>query len=345
MNKIILTIISISLIFSQDDFFDPGTTIAGYGELHYNMKQEGDADMSHALDFHRFIIYYGYNFTEKWSFKSEVELEHNFINDGEGELELEQAFVSYHIDRFGFSAGVVLPDVGIINRTHEPPTFLSVERPDYAKYIIPTTWFGNGFSFYGSLRDIHLSLVMLEDLEGEDIGAGIRGARGKGYEATAYSWTKNVSLSYTGLDGYNIGGSYTINDAPIDDDPDNSVSVSLMEFNLQYSGSNIRAVAEYGSISYDSNPSGVSGTSGYYFDFGYNLAPLFNMEGSIVPWARYSSINKDNDDTDNQYTKMTFGLCYKPIDQIALKLDYGVQTPENDDDATTLINVGVGYNF
>jgi len=331
-------------MFSQDDFFEPGSSIGGYGELHYNMIQEPDNQMSHGLDFHRFIIYYGYNFTERWSFKSEVELEHNFVNDGEGELELEQAFVNYHTDRLGFGVGVVLPDVGIINRTHEPPTFLSVERPDYSKHVIPTTWFGNGFTLYGSINDIQWSLVMLEDLEGESIGAGIRSGRGKGYKTTAYSWTKNISLAYTGLDGLNVGGSYTMNDAPIDNDPDNSVSISLMELNMQYSRNNIRAVAEYGSISYDNNPSEVTGTSGYYINLGYNVAPLFKIEGSIIPWARYSAINKDNDAIDSQYTKMVFGLCYKPIDQIAFKIDYGIQNPA-DGDATTLINVGAGYNF
>ena len=34
-------------------------------------------------------------------------------------------------------AVVLLPTVGLINEYHEPPLFLSVERPLYNKYIIP----------------------------------------------------------------------------------------------------------------------------------------------------------------------------------------------------------------
>ena len=93
-----ITLLSIfSLIFAQDEFFQPGSSIGGYGELHWNIANDADGNSTkNTLDFHRFIIYYGYNWTEKWSFKSEVELEHNFVADGEGELELEQAFVNYH---------------------------------------------------------------------------------------------------------------------------------------------------------------------------------------------------------------------------------------------------------
>ena len=113
----VLSIVS-CILFAQDDFFEPGSSIGGYGELHYNRTQTGNDDATTKLDFHRFIIYYGYSFTEEWSFKSEVELEHNFVKDDQGELELEQAFVNYHTDAFGFQAGVILPSVGLINEYH-----------------------------------------------------------------------------------------------------------------------------------------------------------------------------------------------------------------------------------
>ena len=125
----VLSIVS-CILFAQEDFFEPGYSIGGYGELHYNRTQTGNDDATTKLDFHRFIIYYGYSFTEEWSFKSEVELEHNFVKDDQGELELEQAFVNYHTDAFGFQAGVILPSVGLINEYHEPPGLISVERPE-----------------------------------------------------------------------------------------------------------------------------------------------------------------------------------------------------------------------
>jgi hypothetical protein len=43
---------------------------------------------------------------------------------------------------------------------------------------------------------------------------------------------------------------------------------------------------------------------------------------------------------------MMFGLTFKPINQIAFKLDYGTKTyTDKEANKVTLINLGVGYNF
>lgn len=345
MIRILFVMIIATLAMAQDDFFQPGYTIGGYGELHYNRAQNGNDDATIKLDFHRFIIYYGYNWTEEWSFKSEVELEHNFVSGGNGELELEQAFVNYHSNLFGFQAGVILPSVGLINEYHEPPLFISVERPEYSKYVIPTTWFGNGFALYGSMSGLNMRFVLMEDMEGEGIGAGIRSGRGKGYKTTAYDWVKNLSVNYTGIAGLRIGGSYTMNNAPIDNNPDSTVSFGLGEFNLKYDANNIYAVMEYGNISYENNPSGYTSSGGYYLDLGYNVAGFVGLEGKLIPWFRYSDYNRGNDNADKHYTVQRFGLTYWPISSVAFKFDYGIHKTESADDVKTQINVGVGYNF
>ena len=279
----------------QDEFFTPGYSIGGYGELHWNQEfDSNDEQTKNQLDFHRFIIYYGYNWSEHWSFKSEIELEHNYVKDGNGELELEQAFVNYHAGNWGFQGGVILPSAGLINEYHEPPLFLSVERPTYSKYIIPTTWFSNGFAFYGSYNDFGIRLALVEDLNGDGIinDGHIRGGRGKGYKTSAENWTKNLSVSYTGISGLRVGGSYTMNDAPTaevsagsyhtweyiqvsgqdtEDDPSDdvyewmdvlneneakeksSLGVQLFEVNAKYDANNFHAVFEFGQISFDAS--------------------------------------------------------------------------------------------
>jgi hypothetical protein len=133
-----------------------------------------------------------------------------------GELELEQAFVNYYAGNWGFQGGVILPTAGLLNEYHEPPLFLSVERPVYSKYIIPTTWFGNGFAFYGNYSEFNFRLVVLEDLNGDGItkDGHIRGGRGKGFKTTGESMTKNFSASFTGINGLRVGGSFTMNEAP-----------------------------------------------------------------------------------------------------------------------------------
>ena len=342
---LLLTVVAGSMIFAQDDFFEQNYSIGGYGELHYNRTNTGDGDISTKMDFHRFIIYYGYNWTENWSFKSELELEHNFVADGEGELELEQAFVNYHSEKFGLQVGVILPSVGLINEYHEPPLFVSVERPEYSKYVIPTAWFGNGFALYGSMAGVNWRLALLEDMDGESIGAGIRSGRGKGYKTTAYDFVKNFSLNYTGFPGLRVGGSYTMHNAPIDNNPDSTVSFGLGEFNLKYDANNFYAILEYGSISYENNPLEYTSSGGYYLDLGYNVAGLVGLEGKLMPWFRYSDYNRGNDDAGRHYTIQRFGLTYWPISNIAFKFEYGTHKTESAEEAITQINVGVGYNF
>ena len=339
----------IMVLNAQDDFFDPGYSIGGYGELHWNRELDKDGETTkNLMDFHRFIIYYGYNWTEEWSFKSEVELEHNFVQDGDGELELEQAYVNYHTDKWGFQGGVILPTVGLLNEYHEPPLFFSVERPDYSKYIIPTTWFGNGFAIYGNIADFNLRLAILEDLEGEGIStSGIRGARGKGYKTTGYSLVKNLSAVYTGINGLRLGGSLTLNDAPINDEPDTSISVQMFEVNAKYNANNIYAVFEYGQNSFEGNnfTSPLKTSSGYYLDLGYNIGSMVNCN-KLIPWLRVSNVSTDVDTDSKIADYMRLGLTWWPIDNVAFKIDYGTKTIKSDtDNPTTQINLGIGYNF
>ena len=355
----LLSIIS-CVLFAQDDFFEPGYSIGGYGELHYNQSKTSEEDPTRILDFHRFIIYYGYNWTEEWSFKSELELEHNYVSGSNGELELEQAYINYHKENWGFQGGVILPTVGLINEYHEPPLFLSVERPDYNKYIIPTTWFGNGIAIYSNWDDFKLRLALLEDLEGEGIldDGHIRGGRGKGYKTTGYSLVKNMSAVYTGINGLRVGGSLTLNDAPIDNNPDTSISVRMFEVNAKYSANNIYAIFEFGQNSFSGNNTSTDyydddhnkigtlvSSSGYYLDIGYDMGSIINCN-KLIPWFRVSNVSTDVD-TDSKITDyMRLGLTWWPIDNIAFKFDYGSMTKKSDkDNPVTQINLGLGYNF
>ncbi|MBA7544485.1 hypothetical protein ES705_36841 [subsurface metagenome] len=148
-----------------DDFFEPKTSIGGYGELHYNFNKVGNNAPTKTLDFHRFVLYVGHAWTEKWSFRSEIELEHNLVKDGQGILQLEQAFLNYQqADYLSFQAGVLLVASSFINEYHEPVFFPSVERPEYTKFIIPTTWFGNGIGVYGFYSGFDYRLVIIEGL-------------------------------------------------------------------------------------------------------------------------------------------------------------------------------------
>ena len=370
--------VSLILCFSMsDEFFEPTTTIGGYGELHYDMEyNDGDGK----LDFHRYIFYIKHQFNPEWSMMSEVEVEHNMVySDGDGGyLAMEQAHLNYWNGTWGFKGGVVLVPAGVINEYHEPPTFMSVERPEYNKYIIPTTWFDNGFSFYGNMGDFNWNWTMVGDLNGDDIGEGIRSARAKGVSSTAASWTKTLQGSWTGMEGLKIGGSITMNDAPatpLADTNDcggmgaagtcnnevtrDAVGVSLTELNATYTKNNWYARVEHGTVSYtdnlhqiendndtddvttddyhDAGLDEVKSSSGHYLDLGYNFADMIGCDGDFYFWTRASSYSKNDDGSASDIS--LFGITYKPTNNIAIKFETGTK---NDDD---IMRMGIGYMF
>jgi phosphate-selective porin len=92
------------------------TTIGGYGELHYNNINNDGIDDKNEIDFHRFVLFFGHEFTDKLRFFSEFELEHALAGDGKnGEIELEQAYIEYDIrDNLQTRGGLFLMPVGIL---------------------------------------------------------------------------------------------------------------------------------------------------------------------------------------------------------------------------------------
>lgn len=62
----------------------PGkTTLGGYGEVHYNNLETGDASSTkEAIDFHRCVMFTGYQFTDSPRFLSELEVERSIAGEG-----------------------------------------------------------------------------------------------------------------------------------------------------------------------------------------------------------------------------------------------------------------------
>jgi hypothetical protein len=340
-----------SFVFAQDfDFFEPTTTVAGYGELHYNTYSTDGDPWKKQLDFHRFVVFLGHSWSERWSLRAEVELEHNFVKEGQGELELEQAFVNYHHASYlGFQAGVILVSAGLINEYHEPPRFFGVERPEYNKLIIPTTWFGNGAAVYGLVEGFEYRVSVMEGLNADEFSAksGIRGGREKGFKVDAENLLYNGRVDFVGLPGLRIGASYIYNIAKGDSITN---EINLVEFHAQYQAHNIYAVLEAGNIFYGSGE--IETSRGYYFDLGYNIGSLFRIDSKIVPFIRYSDTNtaaktKTGGDSEKKYhyTQWMVGINFLPIDQVVFKVDYGEKQAELETIPSKMFNLGVGYMF
>ena len=127
-------------------------SLGGYGELHVNSKQDGGDS---TFDYHRAVMYVGYQFNDWIRLNSEIELEHAKAGSGgKGYVLLEQFSLDLQLtDTFGVRLGRTLAPLGIVGPRHEPPLFYGVERPDMEKYILPSTWSIDGAGIFGDLSE------------------------------------------------------------------------------------------------------------------------------------------------------------------------------------------------
>jgi hypothetical protein len=336
-------------------------TIGGYGELHYN-NFSSDSGKDDEIDFHRFVLFFGYDFNDWIKFSSELEVEH-----AGDEIELEQAFLDFMLSRpVNLRAGLMLVPVGMINETHEPPTFYGVERPDLDKVIIPTTWWEAGVGIHGKIAPgLNYKLYYVSSLDGGDFRAkdGLRAGRQKVIEAKAEDFSLVGRIEYTGLPGLKLGGSFLQGDTGQDNAALGDTTVTLWEADAQYSIWNFDFSGIYAHIEVDDTDRIFTATgqvvgetiAGWYVEGAYrflqHLVPDTDQEMAV--FARYSEYNTQEDvesgfTADPQYDidVFTVGLDYKPHPNIAIKVDY--QDRDNGSatvKATDQLNVGIGYWF
>src|SRR2546426_1290701 len=110
---------------SADSGSSATSHVSGYMEVHFSKPVDADA----TLDFRRFVLLFTHRFSDRIRFVSELEVEHAVVEglEEKGEVELEQAYLDFVIDRrLSIRAGQLLVPVGLINERHEPPVFHGV---------------------------------------------------------------------------------------------------------------------------------------------------------------------------------------------------------------------------
>jgi len=140
----------------------PGLKIGMYGEIKFGSQQNPAAggQWQNGFDMGRVVLLPTYQVTDNIIFNAEIEFEHAgsaFDNDDKlhGAAEIEQAFFDLRVnDYFTFrSPGVDLVPISFNNLYHEPTLFYSVQRPELANGLIPTTWVAGSTGFYGKIVD------------------------------------------------------------------------------------------------------------------------------------------------------------------------------------------------
>jgi Phosphate-selective porin O and P len=186
------------------------TTISGYGEFNYNNYRSDERPTQ--ADLRRFVIGVHHRFDERLTFHSEVEFEHAVVSkDDEGEVEIEQAWVNYRFsDAVNVKGGLFLIPLGILNETHEPPTYYGVERNEVETRIIPTTWRELGVGVHGLLGSSGLRYDLgittgFDSGKLDDPSTGVRSAHQEGQLANAHDLSVYGALNYRSP-GLLVGG-------------------------------------------------------------------------------------------------------------------------------------------
>jgi len=347
--------------------------LGGYGEMHANFAEGASPDL---FDIHRLVLYLGYDFSDWIQFHSEIELEHAFVSDGSGgELSLEQAYVDFLLnDRINIRVGRILTPIGIINKKHEPPSFNGVERPAFAKFIIPTTWSSDSIGIFGNLtRSLEYELYVVGGLDGSKFDAikGIREGRiqerpslhdvaltGRldyypfAERSAPHGQTLRLGAStyFGGIDNGNKGRNPGI---------DGHIHVYSGDVEYSIGRFDFRGALAY--IQIDGARKIGNGTAsdifGWYLEAAYHFWPdawkKHKLEkADAVVFVRY-------DDFDTQFrmpshvradpagdrSEWTFGIGFYPQPNFVIKADYQVPDDATGRDLDQKFNLGLGWQF
>ncbi|MCB0402702.1 MAG: hypothetical protein KDD41_11500 [Flavobacteriales bacterium] len=360
---------------------DKTISIGGYGQIDYNQEMKQDVRSNGNLDVHRLVLFFGYRFSEKVQFVTEIEFEHVF------EVGVEQAFINYNITKgFNLRAGLMLIPMGIVNEYHESTTYNGVERPELDSKIVPSTWREMGAGFAGNIDNISLKYQVYAvngflgyngagAFRGSD---GLRKGRQKGAESTMSSPNLAAKVDFYGIKGLKLGAagyfgnsqstlyddlpsSDTLNLGAMADSSVIGVSMLGLDARYQYKAFEARAQFIHATLSNSDEYNKLTGSDvgssmmGYYGEMGYDLVSIFNKKAKqrLVLFGRYEFYDTHNSVAgdlvkNDAYarTDITMGLTYHIANGAALKGDFQIRDNNaKGSDPYNQLNLGVAFWF
>ena len=361
-----------------------GVSIGGYGEMLYNSFKKntdnGDpAGESARLDFVRAIMYFGYKFSDKALFNSEVEFEHA-STELSGSVSVEFAYLDFLFNRsVNARAGMLLVPMGFMNELHEPPTFLTTTRPVVEHDVVPSTWRANGAGLYGEFANgLSYRAYVTESLRGvADEAAGIEGwtavngpyeARQNGSESIFDDVAVTGRLEWAGKGGRVGLSAFTGGTAQNATTPLGeafTARATIVEGHVEYKDKGwwLRALGARGTVDeaeklneangYVGDESVGSKSYGAYVTASHELIGLLSKGSNLTLWpfVQYERLDTQ-DGVPAGFTKnpaadrksWTFGAAFYPDPQIVVKADFrNAWTP--DGSAVDRFGVSMGYLF
>lgn len=329
-----------------------GITIGGYGEVHYNNHEADDSSRDKDdADIHRYVIFLNKDFNDDLRFVSEFEIEHGGVEpDGDplgGEVEMEQAYIEHDLnnDQTQVRGGVFLVPVGILNETHEPPTFYGVERNGVEAAIIPTTWWeiglgathrwDNGFS---------ADLALHTGLKIPDSGR-IRSGRQKASNVDANDLATTARLRYTGIQGLELGASIQYQKDANQEGGSLIDDAMLYAFHGIYNRGPFGLRALYAEWDIDGDIKDEPGDLDY--QFGWYIEPSYKPLDSFGVYARYQEVEGAR--VQDQFSQWELGFNWWLHPNAVVKANYLDRTHDPEAEAQGRdfdgFDLGIGYMF
>ena len=354
------------------------TTIGGYGEVNYHKLRADRYDAGGSpigtanndlVDLRRLVVFVGHDFSDSLRFRSEIEFEHAKLAGDEaaacgatgdcgpgsrGEVDIEQAYVEKDFSpKLTARAGVFLMPVGIINESHEPPTFYGVERNPVEINIIPSTWDepGVGLSYQASdglaLDGALTSGFKLDAASRYAVYDGPQDAA----KASANNGALTARLKWTGLPGLTLAASadYQSNISQGSDPTAGGAWLATADAVWNRGPYTLKALYAQWNLA-GSGPRAV----GADMQRGWYLEPSYMLDEHLGLFTRYDRWNNQAGSLGpggTQFSQWNVRLNYWLSPGVVLKADYQHETMPRfgtqSDETTpgTGFNLGVGYQF
>ncbi|MGO9444680.1 MAG: hypothetical protein ACLPXB_07870, partial [Thiobacillaceae bacterium] len=351
------------------------TSVGGYGELSYSHHQ--DKSVEDQVDLNRAVIFLGHRFNDDLRMYSELEIEHAVASeDDKGEAEMEQAWIEYRLSPgANLRAGLMLMPLGILNETHEPPTYYGVFRNEVETRIIPTTWREAGIGMEGLVLDnaLEYNFGISSGFDASkyagDASFGIQPMHGEASQAAANNLSLFAGLNYrqpgallgagifTGNTGQNGNG-----DIPSPFLVDKDARLTLWDMHGQYSIGDLDLQALYargtlGDTLAINDAAGILPGSmldaapasfyGWYGQLAYHVWRRGEMR--LSPFVRYERYNTQASvaagytaNPLNDEAVVTAGANFNLSREVVFKADWQNYRTDTTKDR---FNLGVGYMF
>jgi hypothetical protein len=354
-----------------------GVSIGGYGNVLYenfsSKMQNGEpSGAEDTIDLQRVVLYFGYKFSDRFVFNSEIEYEHAVAaSDKEGEVEVEFAYVDWtRSQSFNLRGGLVLVPVGLLNEQHEPTTFFGARRNNVETFILPTTWRELGVGTYGSSGILTWRAYAVNGLNASGYTAdeGIREGRQEGSLAKAKNFAFTARLDATPTPGLLVGASVFTGDSAqglVDSSgqPFGALTTAWdVHAEYRWRGLTLRGLYAGVSVSdatqvnqvngFEGDESVGSRLKGWYLVGGFDVLSLVSgARMSLSPYVRYEQYDTQASvpagylrNPANDVDLLTFGVAFKPIEQIVVTAEWQ-KIGNAANTGTNQWNLGLGWIF